>query len=55
MAELSFKEQPTQLPVINFDSMATGQQPEPKRHGDSLPNSVCAIAVRPTVETQVLF
>jgi len=34
MAELSFNEQPTPLPVINFDQMVTGKKPEPKRHGD---------------------
>jgi len=54
MAELSFKEQPTSLPVINFDKMATVKKPEPKRHGDLLPNSVRAI-VRPTAEKRMLF
>jgi len=48
MAELSFKEHPTQIPVINFDTMATGKKPEPKRHRDLLPNSVRAIVCGPS-------
>jgi len=48
MAELSFKEQPTPLPVFNFDKMATGKKPEPKRHRDLLPNSVRAIVCGPS-------
>jgi len=48
MAELFFKEHPTQLPVINFDGMATDEKPEPKRHGTLLPNSVRAIVCGPS-------
>jgi len=48
MAELSFKEHPTLLPVINFNKIATDKKPEPKQHGDFLPNSVRAILCGPS-------
>ena len=48
MGELSFKEQRTSLPVINFDKIATGKKSEPKRHGDWLPNSFRAIVCGPS-------
>ena len=44
---MNFKEQPVQLPVLNFDNIVE-QEKKTKRHGDLLPSSIRAVFCGPS-------